>query len=308
MEAVVFEDSPLADYLEGKWSTTPISVDSARQAFLTSPPGDGSQEAEDTPSYGDGDASSNTSSPSFAPRGKPTLRTKFRHRLPPPLRLAMPANSTVATIHNTCSVRLAEDMIGFGANEILQKAVNSRLGSADNARFLERFRYLIVASQLLNAQSYLGQGPYALSRDAALPTRDAPHVGAFTLAGVVVTASFSFGMAWLIYWAKGGASSSAGKGRMCVLLVVVILLAITLYTYMRRQWLQYLRQQSLLEISGFIVKAHDFDTAAAGGLTLVQEVELVSRGYRMYVELSLTRGALSLTDIQQYSSSSDQPA
>jgi hypothetical protein len=36
-----------------------------------------------------------------------------------------------------------------------------------------------------------------------------------------------------------------------------------------------------VEISEFGGTAHDFDTAAAAALTLVQEVELVSRGYRM---------------------------
>jgi hypothetical protein len=176
---------------------------------------------------------------------------------------------------------------------VMQKAVNSRLGRADTARFLERFRYLIVASQLLNAHSYLGQATYVPSRDAAVPTPDAPQIGAFTLAGVAVTASFAFAMAWLIHWAKGGANSTAGKGRMVVLLAIIIILAVTSYAYMRRQWLQYLRQQSLAEISEFVVKGHDFDTAAAGALTLVQEVELVSRGYRMYGMLVI-RDALSL--------------
>jgi hypothetical protein len=64
-------------------------------------------------------------------------------------------------------------------------------------------------------------------------------------------------------------------------MAVVILLAIVSYAYARRQWLQYLRQQSLAEISEFIDRAQEFDTAVAGALTLVQEVELVSRGYRM---------------------------
>jgi len=36
-----------------------------------------------------------------------------------------------------------------------------------------------------------------------------------------------------------------------------------------------------MEISNFVGIAHDFDMAAAGALTLVQEVELVSRGYRL---------------------------
>lgn len=55
------------------------------------------------------------------------------------------------------------------------------------------------------------------------------------------------------------------------------------YAYMRRQWLQSLRQNSLTETSELIAISQDFDNAVAGALALVQEVELVSRGYRMYV-------------------------
>ncbi|KAK0118759.1 hypothetical protein ONS95_007641 [Cadophora gregata] len=57
------------------------------------------------------------------------------------------------------------------------------------------------------------------------------------------------------------------------------------YAYMRRQWLQYLRQQSLAEISDLSVKAQELDSVIAGALALVQEVELVSRGYRISVPL-----------------------
>jgi hypothetical protein len=53
------------------------------------------------------------------------------------------------------------------------------------------------------------------------------------------------------------------------------------YAYMRRQWLQYLRQRSLAEVSEFVTRAQEFDTVVGGALALVQEVELVSRGYRM---------------------------
>lgn len=98
-----------------------------------------------------------------------------------------------------------------------------------------------------------------------------------------MTASCAFVLAWLVHWTRGGRSSSAGMGRVAVFLTVLVLLAIVLYAYMRRQWLQYLRQQSLSEISEFVAKAQEFDSAAAGALSLVQEVELVSRGYRMYV-------------------------
>lgn len=171
----------------------------------------------------------------------------------------------------------ADDLL----TESLQKAVNSRLGRADNAKFLEHFRYIIVASQLLSTQSYLSQALHGQSRNLLVQTPNAPHTGAFTLAGAFVTAASAFSLAWLIHWTRGGENSTSGKGRIVVFLAVMVALVIVGYAYIRRQWLRYLRQQTLAEISRFVAKAHDFDTATAGALTLVQEVELVSHGYRM---------------------------
>jgi hypothetical protein len=91
----------------------------------------------------------------------------------------------------------------------------------------------------------------------------------------------AFALAWLINWARGGGTSVAGKGRVVVVSVLLVVVAAILYAYVRRQWLQYLRQQTLSEASEFVAKAQEFDSAVAGALTLVQEVELVSRGYRM---------------------------
>lgn len=112
-------------------------------------------------------------------------------------------------------------------------------------------------------------------------TPSPPHNGAFTLAGATVTSLVAFALAWLVNWTRGGGSSVAGKGRIAVFLAVMIMFSVVAYAYIRRQWLQYLRQQALAEISEFVAKAQELDTAVAGALTLVQEVELVSRGYRM---------------------------
>lgn len=139
-----------------------------------------------------------------------------------------------------------------------------------------------MASQLLNAHSYLGQAIQGQSRDAVVPTPDAPQIGAISIAGAAVTASVAFALVWLIHWTRGDGTST-GRGRIAVFLVVIILLSMVSYAYMRRQWLQYLRQQSLAEMSDFSTKAQGLDSVVAGALTLVQEVELVSRGYRMQV-------------------------
>lgn len=146
---------------------------------------------------------------------------------------------------------------------------------------MERFRYIIVASQLLNTHSFHGTGGHIHSRDAALPSPDAPQFGPITLAGAAVTASGGFTLAWLINWTRGSGNLSAGRWRMAIFLLVITLSAYIAYAYIRRQWLQYLRQQSLAEITDFVAVAQGLDSAAGGALTLVQEVELVSRGYRM---------------------------
>lgn len=222
------------------------------------------------------------SSPSFAPRGKPTVPLKFRHKLPPPLQLAPARNTTVAAIHNTCSVSRHLDLIRtLSSHKQLQRAVNSRLGRADNAKFLERFRYVIVASQLLNTDSFLGQTGHGQSRDATGPILDAPQLGPFTLSGAAATAALAFSFTWLIHWTRGNGTFVSGKIRLAILSTTIILSGVILYTYVRRQWLQYLRQQSIVEASQFVHKAQEFDAVAAGALTLVQEVELVSRGYRL---------------------------
>jgi hypothetical protein len=51
--------------------------------------------------------------------------------------------------------------------------------------------------------------------------------------------------------------------------------------YIRQQWLRYLRNQTLAEVTAFVTKSQDFDSASSAALALIQEVELVSRGYRM---------------------------
>ena len=70
---------------------------------------------------------------------------------------------------------------------------------------------------------------------------------------------------------------------MLISLVALLISVVIIYAYMRRQWLQYLRQQTISEISIFVGIAQEFDHVAAGAMTLVQEVELVSRGYRLSV-------------------------
>jgi hypothetical protein len=108
-----------------------------------------------------------------------------------------------------------------------------------------------------------------------------PDLGPFTLAGAGFSTVVSLAVAYSIYWIR--ADGNVGAWRLAVVLLLTVVLATFGYTYMRRQWLQYLRQQALDEAERFISSAQKLDGAAGAALTLIQEVELVSHGYRMYV-------------------------
>lgn len=219
---------------------------------------------------GEGRAGSRPSSPalshssdvaSFAPRGPSTLQTRIRDRLPQPLRIHE-RHGSIARIHTACS-----------------KAVNSRLGRADNERFLEHFRYLVVASQLLGEQAGL--------RASAIPSfaangRPGPHefkVATISPAGAALTGSTAFILVWLVHWSRRQASFN--KGRATLVVVAFAAVATAVYTYMRRQWLQYLRQEAVEGVSALVTNLQAFEASTSSALALIQEVELVSRGYRL---------------------------
>ena len=97
----MFDDSPLAAYLEGMKPVPRAGV--LNQITNISYLGEGGADSRDGLG-GREEASSNSSSPSFAPRGRPIVQPKFRSKLPPPLQLAIPQNNAIAAIHSRCSV------------------------------------------------------------------------------------------------------------------------------------------------------------------------------------------------------------
>lgn len=221
----------------------------------------------------------------FAPRGPSMLHSRIRDRLPQPLRAQITHNTPVARIHSACSVSpdYCNDLSAFTNVRAPQKAVNSRLGRADNQRFLEHFRYLIVASQLLG--EHTGQGAF---RTAAIPHFDPStqsqspgykHAST-SLTGASLTGAAAFLLVWLLHWSRSKPTGFS-KGRLFLAFLVFAAVAIICYAYMRRQWLQYLRQQAVEAASVLVANLQSFDASTSSALALIQEVELVSRGYRL---------------------------
>ncbi|KAF9736126.1 hypothetical protein PMIN07_011833 [Paraphaeosphaeria minitans] len=238
MELVV-EDSPLAEYLEGQG-----------RASTPSSPTTGS------PTHAHVHAPT-----SFAPRGPSTLQSRIRGRMPQPLPVRVGQHGAAARIHSACS-----------------RAVNSRLGRADNQRFLEHFRYLLVASQLLNEPERLRAAAIPHFAAAGPPTEF--QVATISVTGAALTGATAFTLVWLIHWSR---KQTVGVtwGRFSLVVAVFAAVATACYAYMRRQWLQYLRQQAVQGASALVTNLQAFEASTSSALALIQEVELVSRGYRL---------------------------
>ncbi|KAB5563615.1 Mysoin-binding motif of peroxisomes-domain-containing protein [Coniochaeta sp. 2T2.1] len=243
MEPVVYDRTPLADYLkdEGDQEHDYLGVANAS----------GSAHDESPPS-----------SPTFAPVGRPMVKKRFR---PDPLHLDTSPSGRISSLHNKYS-----------------KAVASTIDHADSNKFLEQFRYTIVASQLLNGQSILGQQHLVHHQSDDPPVA---HMNNPTTTGLILTTSGALILAWLVSWVYSGGYSHLTKKRVLATVVLLVVAAILSRAYVKQQWLRYLQEQAATEVSTLVSRSQNFDSASSAAAALIQEVELVSRGYRISAPL-----------------------
>ena len=88
-------------------------------------------------------------------------------------------------------------------------------------------------------------------------------------------------MAWSIHWIRRLTRILLTGWVLFAEMNMVGLVALTLYAYFRRQSLKYLRRQAVETASSLVSNAQSLDAAYFAAINLVQEVELVSRGYKM---------------------------
>jgi len=142
MENIIYDDSPLAAYLEGKnyaytlyfldyripplphvlrnaagWkmflarrrgpcASPYLYIAALVTSILTTRLGEGKADATGWTEARDNGEVENEE---YAPRGPSLLRERLRDRLPQPLSLNIPKNSGLAKIHHACSVRLRKE-------------------------------------------------------------------------------------------------------------------------------------------------------------------------------------------------------
>jgi hypothetical protein len=212
---------------------------------------------------------------SFAPSNiLPVPRSRSRRKILPPIHASSTptTGASLTRFHNAWST-----------------AVNSRLGRAENEKFLEHFRYILVASQLLN--EYLDQGslppPTSVSGPGSDGVANEPAIltDTNTLYGAAATAAVAFTAVWLIHWARSAKGGYISKSRVALVVTLFALIAIVAYAYVRRQWLKYLRHQAVGAASNLTNNWQAFEVSSTSALQFIQEVELVSKGYRLSTPL-----------------------
>ena len=165
----------------------------------------------------------------------------------------------------------------------LQAVVDITLGKGDNGHFLEHFRYTVIASQLLNDHV----GPTNTGSPTPQPASHGPlfsqHCASTT--GALLVAFISFLFASIISVAKNHFKEKwvSSTGSVALVSVISALFVFAISGYIRRQSLQNLRRQAIDAVTSLTQTLRALETFTNSSINLVQEVELVSRGYRMFV-------------------------
>ncbi|KAK6498999.1 hypothetical protein TWF481_011569 [Arthrobotrys musiformis] len=257
MEALVFRDTPLAQYLEGEGE-----------------PGDWIDPSDNN------DASSRNSPylqpQNFAPSS--LIIPKTRKRALRPLQIQNSGWYEKANLR-----------------QVLSGGLKSRLAAGENLQFVERFRYILVASQLLNEQAsvanYDGRDISSLpTPSTAGPPSDnnpftivtwfgtpGPRFYAYTAASIVILSIL------ISYLSRGGSERKMafGKSRAAITLMLSMVLALLVFAQLRRKKLRHLRTDAISAAEQFVENCQMFDVVVGNAITLIQEIELVSRGYRL---------------------------
>ncbi|KAK2816760.1 hypothetical protein FQN49_008012, partial [Arthroderma sp. PD_2] len=160
----------------------------------------------------------------------------------------------------------------------------ARIGKSDNERFREQFGYTIIASQLLNepsAPSYTSVSNLLSHASQSDEDKAASRAAVFGLRGAIFTAFASFSVVFLLHWARSIHRIGWSVGTIVLFGFLLTTIAAAFYIFAKRQWLRYLRSQAIEIATACVGNAQTLDSAASASVVLIQEVELVSRGYRV---------------------------
>jgi hypothetical protein len=166
----------------------------------------------------------------------------------------------------------------------IQDAVSSTIQRRDNEQFLDAFRYSIVTSNLLHEHTAATtlRIPSPTQQNAPSISSSESHI-TWSADGIVLATAAGAFFAWMVQWTLSASSVWIEALRFTLLLVVVFVAVELLNAYTSRQRLSYMRQEALESVNVSVVNFDAFDRSSSAAITLIQEVEAVSRGYHLYV-------------------------
>ncbi len=131
MEPVVYQESPLADYLKGNALLPVQNVPCGKLTVYPDGDGDDSDQgwaaadsASDRPASPQSDTSPPASpSPAFAPSGRPLVKQRFRSKLPDPLQQQNANVSPLRKLRRHYSVSAPMALYDFGRSEMLTESL-----------------------------------------------------------------------------------------------------------------------------------------------------------------------------------------
>lgn len=147
--------------------------------------------------------------------------------------------------------------------------------------FLERFRYIICTSQLLNeniSPSLYHSQQSSINckkKDSLLLKKMIYHVKHWAVSSGCIVA-LAFGIKWSF---KKDVQQISKKIRYFSVFFSCIVGSLLFYVYYSRIYFKNIQKQAIFFMKRFVDTSQRFDITVNKTLALIQEVELVSRGY-----------------------------
>jgi len=260
METFVPEDTPLGVILEGKTFTCLPYI-----SCLTESKGEGQNDTI-VPSSDHVDdgyiTSTNHSIGNFAPHVIGSLQT---------------------ILHGPLMSQLVDKLSKYRIKTSLSRKTIGGEAWASTAEteshFFEHFRYVIIASQLLEENTDFGTlRASSASDDKDFGNNRRRGVNNFTFGGAVLTAVLAFLVVSLINWAK---SDGLRHNRLGVLICLCIMFVCVGYLGFRLHRRSHGRNRALQALSKLLDEMQILEIATTTALSVIQDVELVARGYKM---------------------------
>ncbi|KAK9458822.1 Mysoin-binding motif of peroxisomes-domain-containing protein [Lipomyces oligophaga] len=166
---------------------------------------------------------------------------------------------------------------------LFSSPLQKRVGQRENNLFLERFRYILVTSQLLD--EHLSNSAFHGSAESDLNKKFHHEAEVVELrksakywvgsGGFVIVVAVLFG--WTV---KIGDRLPDSKYKLLMVTVLVVMVFLFFYAHNWRRRLRSTRRTALSFVSQFVKCNHAFDKQISRGIGLIQETEFISHGFK----------------------------